>query len=312
VNLDLAVAKHPGSGIVLDMSAVTFMDCAGLRPLIEARLRLGGRLILRGLQPKVARLLDFVDLSSTFRLDDGSTHLLPAKPSGRPDGALIQKHDSNVARADASPSVRWTWPTWMIIGERVRSAPTARRALSAQNSPTSRLPHPRRWRPSCLSEQARTPPPAALPYSPAIRSADGLTSFVGLLSLEGTLIAMNMMGPGTAAHLNVNKTLGCPFWTASWWTRNPSAQRRLRGALTRAVAGQLVRYEETLRVSSGRWVTFDFTAVPLTARGTVTGLVFSAIDIGTRHPAHQSAATTPAATRRSGSPGMSVGQPGVS
>ncbi|MFC8718522.1 STAS domain-containing protein [Kitasatospora sp. NPDC057198] len=59
------LAAHPE--VVLDLSDVTFMDCAGLRVLVEARGladRKGGRLLLRGVGTPVARLLHLTGLQS--------------------------------------------------------------------------------------------------------------------------------------------------------------------------------------------------------------------------------------------------------
>ena len=44
-------------GVVVDLSQVTFMDCSGLRPLVEAHARLGGRMWLRAPSTPVRRLL---------------------------------------------------------------------------------------------------------------------------------------------------------------------------------------------------------------------------------------------------------------
>ena len=48
--------------MVLDLSEVTYMDCAGLAPMLAARARLGDRFWLRGLQPPVTRLLQLAGL----------------------------------------------------------------------------------------------------------------------------------------------------------------------------------------------------------------------------------------------------------
>jgi len=55
-------ARHRNDGVVLDLSAVPFMDCAGLHPLVRARRRLGSGLRLRAPQRRVLRLLQLTDL----------------------------------------------------------------------------------------------------------------------------------------------------------------------------------------------------------------------------------------------------------
>jgi anti-anti-sigma factor len=50
--------------VVVDLSQVTFMDCAALRPLLDAHDRLDGRFRLHNPSPPVRRLLSRLDLSS--------------------------------------------------------------------------------------------------------------------------------------------------------------------------------------------------------------------------------------------------------
>jgi len=64
--------------VVLDASAVTFMDCAGLRELVAARARLlaGGRgLLLRTPSEAVLSLLRWTDTVHLFPVTD---HLAPS------------------------------------------------------------------------------------------------------------------------------------------------------------------------------------------------------------------------------------------
>ncbi|MEU8927995.1 STAS domain-containing protein [Kitasatospora sp. NPDC048545] len=61
----LAAALESHREVVLDLSEVTFMDCAGLSALVRARNqadRCGGRLILRGAGRSVVRLLKLTGL----------------------------------------------------------------------------------------------------------------------------------------------------------------------------------------------------------------------------------------------------------
>ncbi|MFJ6384100.1 STAS domain-containing protein [Kitasatospora sp. NPDC092039] len=64
--VERALARH--RQVVLDLSEVTFMDCAGLNAVIRARElaeRRGRRLVLRGIGHPVARLLKLTGVSLT-------------------------------------------------------------------------------------------------------------------------------------------------------------------------------------------------------------------------------------------------------
>jgi len=78
--LDL-VMNEVGAGdvVVVDLRDVTFMDCAGMRPLLAARRRLGPALHVQAVPRRVARL---------FRLADVDQYLLGARtPAGVDLGA---------------------------------------------------------------------------------------------------------------------------------------------------------------------------------------------------------------------------------
>lgn len=60
----------PAREVVVELSAVTFIDCSGLAPLLEARAKLGERLRLSGLPRAVSQLLHLVGLDATFPIDD--------------------------------------------------------------------------------------------------------------------------------------------------------------------------------------------------------------------------------------------------
>lgn len=54
--------------VVVDLSGVTFMDCSGLAPLLEARARLGDRLWLSEPAWQVTWLLGATELKDAFAL----------------------------------------------------------------------------------------------------------------------------------------------------------------------------------------------------------------------------------------------------
>ena len=90
--------------VVVDLSGVTFMDCSGLGPLLEAETRLGSRLSLRGVPPRVTALLRLAGLQARFGIADDAT----AGMSGPPEKAVsgIVKLEENVANQRARLSGR--------------------------------------------------------------------------------------------------------------------------------------------------------------------------------------------------------------
>ncbi len=62
-------SAEPPDQIVVDLSGVTFMDCSGLRPLLEVQARIGDRLRLENLPRPVSRLLQLTGLRSRFSIN---------------------------------------------------------------------------------------------------------------------------------------------------------------------------------------------------------------------------------------------------
>ena len=75
--LGRAMSLYRDAGFVLDLAAVTFMDCAGLGPLLRARNRLEHLLYLRHVPATVLRLLDLADVADRL-------HILPQGRSWPP------------------------------------------------------------------------------------------------------------------------------------------------------------------------------------------------------------------------------------
>jgi anti-sigma B factor antagonist len=74
-----AIRAH-GPRLLLDLSGVSFLDCAGLRALLLTRRRVelrGGTLQLIAVSPSVRRILRLTGLQETFALDDALHHPAP-------------------------------------------------------------------------------------------------------------------------------------------------------------------------------------------------------------------------------------------
>jgi anti-anti-sigma factor len=66
-----ALAARPGGDLTVDLSDLTFIDCAGLRALLEIReavCDVGGTLILTGVSAFTRRLLRITELDEVFEI----------------------------------------------------------------------------------------------------------------------------------------------------------------------------------------------------------------------------------------------------
>jgi len=76
------LGDHPQRTLELDLSALTFADCAGLSVMVWAHKRLarqGQQLVITGARPLIRRLLRLTGL-------DAYLHLCPSEPQGRRAG----------------------------------------------------------------------------------------------------------------------------------------------------------------------------------------------------------------------------------
>jgi len=117
-----------------------------------------------------------------------------------------------------------------------------------------------------------------VPHSHAVRSACGLTSFLGLLSVGGTLLEVNL-SPLTPPELDVHDTLGRPFWEASWWSWSPVVQQRLIETMAKVAGGKVIRYDETALVRRNQLITVDLALAPCFKAGRATALICSVVDL---------------------------------
>jgi hypothetical protein len=123
-----------------------------------------------------------------------------------------------------------------------------------------------------------------LPRSDVVRSACGLPGFLGLLSLDGTLLEFNHTAT-TPPERDLRHAVDRPFWDATWWSWSPLVQQRLRAVVAHVVAGRVLRYTETALVRRNQLITMDLAWAPLISSGAVTGVICSAIEIAGREPA---------------------------
>ncbi|HWH17150.1 MAG TPA: PAS domain-containing protein [Allosphingosinicella sp.] len=105
------------------------------------------------------------------------------------------------------------------------------------------------------------------------RVLDQLFAFVGITTPDGTLIEANR-APLEAAGIAPEDVLRKPFWDAYWWSYDAAVQAQLQDAISRARAGETVRYDVPVRLAGGELVTIDFQISPLRdAEGTITHLI---------------------------------------
>jgi PAS domain S-box-containing protein len=113
-----------------------------------------------------------------------------------------------------------------------------------------------------------------------------MVAMIGLLTPDGILIQANRTSLA-AANLSIEDVKDKPFEECYWWAWSKEVQKRLRAAIQEAAAGQMVRYDEVIRVGEDRFRTIDFMLSPLVENGRITYLIHSATDISERKDAEQ-------------------------
>ena len=93
---------------------------------------------------------------------------------------------------------------------------------------------------------------------------DGLgpTTFVGLMTTDGTLIEANKSSLA-AAGLEPADVMGMPFEQTYWWSYAETVQQQLRAAIESAAGGEGSRYDVQLRVGENQFIDIDFSLQPL-------------------------------------------------
>jgi len=126
---------------------------------------------------------------------------------------------------------------------------------------------------------------------------DNLFSFVGVMTMDGTLTYANA-APLQAASIPAGEGLGEKFWDCYWWSYSPEIQAQLRQACARAANGEIVRYDVLVRMAGDTRVWIDFQVAPLrNAHGRITHLVPSAMEIDMRRAAEEKLRASETRTR---------------
>lgn len=111
---------------------------------------------------------------------------------------------------------------------------------------------------------------------------DSLFGFVGVLTPDGTVVDANR-APLEIAALTADDVVGRRFWDCYWWNWSADVQGRMRDAVARAAAGEVVRYDTPVRTAGDGRIWIDFQIHPLIDDdGRVTHLIPSGTDISGR------------------------------
>ena len=111
---------------------------------------------------------------------------------------------------------------------------------------------------------------------------NNLFAFVGVISLDGTVISVNR-APLVAAGIAETDVVGKPFWDCHWWSHSAAAQTMLKENILSVRRGAVVRYDVPVRMTGEDLLTIDFMLSPLRdSAGNITHLIASGVDISAR------------------------------
>ncbi|MGE3333694.1 MAG: PAS domain S-box protein [Rhodospirillaceae bacterium] len=127
-------------------------------------------------------------------------------------------------------------------------------------------------------EAPRTP----LAISPSVdlpRALDHLPFPVGLFTLEGRIIFINL-APLSESGQVASDVVGKFLWEAAWFDHSEELRNDVRDILSRAAAGEKVQRELRARFGSDDFRSFGCEFAPLRdANGTAVGIIASAMDV---------------------------------
>ena len=111
---------------------------------------------------------------------------------------------------------------------------------------------------------------------------DSLSSFVGMLTPDGTLVEANKTALERGG-LARDDVIGRKFWDCWWWSFSEASRARAKDAVDRASQGENIRYDAPVRMAGGEMIMIDFQLVPnIDEAGRVTEVIPSAMDVTER------------------------------
>lgn len=114
------------------------------------------------------------------------------------------------------------------------------------------------------------------------RVLDNTLTYICVLSPEGNVLEINR----SALELNnqqYSQCIGKAFQALSWWNYDSNIVERLRGSIQKAANGEVVRYDETIRIQNDETATIDLIINPArNDEGEITHLIATGIDISDR------------------------------
>lgn len=114
------------------------------------------------------------------------------------------------------------------------------------------------------------------------RVLDGVFSFVGLISTDGTLVDANK-ATIEAFGLDRHAVIGKKLWDTYYWSHATAAREGVRDAIMRATTGEVVRGDFVVRAGPEQLITIEATFGPLRdSNGQVVQVIASATDVTER------------------------------
>ncbi|MCI4646132.1 MAG: PAS domain S-box protein [Hyphomonadaceae bacterium] len=119
------------------------------------------------------------------------------------------------------------------------------------------------------------------------RVLNNVVAFIGVLSLDGTLLVANEPALA-AADLTREDVIGKPFWDCFWWNYSEESKNLIREAVRRAAEGETVRFDAEIRVANNVPMHIDFQLAPnYDDSGEIIDLIPSGVDITERKRAEK-------------------------